>query len=62
MAIRKTTLDDLLAEREPQAVFSKDGLFDERTMEETSLADGLSRDLPPFEGSKPSRQRRLADV
>ena len=29
MAIKKTTLDDLLAGRDPQAVFSKDGLFDE---------------------------------
>lgn len=29
MAIKKNTLDDLLAGRDPQAVFSKDGLFDE---------------------------------
>jgi Transposase, Mutator family len=29
MAIKKDTLDDLLAGRDPKAVFSKDGLFDE---------------------------------
>ena len=29
MAIKKNTLDDLLAGRDPQAVFSKDGFFDE---------------------------------
>jgi putative transposase len=29
MAIRKDTLDQLLEGRDPQAVFSKDGLFDE---------------------------------
>jgi putative transposase len=29
MAIKKNTLDDLLAGRDPRAVFSKDGLFDE---------------------------------
>lgn len=29
MAIKKGTLDELLAGRDPQAVFSKDGLFDE---------------------------------
>ena len=29
MAIKKNTLDELLAGRDPQAVFSKDGLFDE---------------------------------
>ena len=29
MAIKKDTLDGLLAGRDPQAVFTKDGLFDE---------------------------------
>ena len=29
MAIKKDMLDDLLAGRDPKAVFSKDGLFDE---------------------------------
>ncbi len=29
MAIKKDTLDQLLEGREPQAVFSKDGLFDD---------------------------------
>jgi putative transposase len=29
MAIKKDTLDQLLEGREPQSVFSKDGLFDE---------------------------------
>jgi putative transposase len=29
MAIKKDTLDQLLEGRDPQAVFSKDGLFDE---------------------------------
>ena len=29
MAIKKETLDGLLAGRDPQAVFAKDGLFDE---------------------------------
>ena len=29
MAIKKDTLDGLLAGRDPQAVFAKDGLFDE---------------------------------
>ena len=29
MAIKKDTLDDLLAGRDPKAVVSKDGLFDE---------------------------------
>jgi putative transposase len=29
MAIKKDTLDALLAERDPKEVFSKDGLFDE---------------------------------
>lgn len=29
MAIKKDTLNDLLAGRDPKAVFSKDGLFDE---------------------------------
>lgn len=29
MAIKKDTLDDLLAGCDPKAVFSKDGLFDE---------------------------------
>ena len=29
MAIEKDTLDDLLAGRDPKAVFTKDGLFDE---------------------------------
>lgn len=28
MAIKKDTLDGLLAGRDPQAVFAKDGLFD----------------------------------
>ena len=28
MAIKKDTLDALLAERDPKEVFSKDGLFD----------------------------------
>jgi putative transposase len=27
MAIKKETLDDLLVERDPKEVFSKDGLF-----------------------------------
>ena len=50
MAIKKNTLDDLLAGRDPQAVFSKDGLFDElkkalaeRVLNaEIDLAPGLS--------------------
>jgi putative transposase len=29
MAIKKGTLDELLSGRDPQQVFSKDGLFDE---------------------------------
>ena len=29
MAIKKDTLDGLLAGRDPQAVFAKDGLFEE---------------------------------
>ena len=29
MAIKKNTLDEFLAGRDPQAVFAKDGLFDE---------------------------------
>ncbi len=29
MAIKKDTLDELLLGRDPKAVFSKDGLFDE---------------------------------
>ena len=46
MAIKKDTLDGLLAGRDPQAVFAKDGLFDElkKALAERVLTRG---DRPP---------------
>ena len=56
MAIKKDTLDDLLAGRDPKAVFSKDGLFDElkKALAERVLnaeLDGRRLDNEAAEGS-----------
>lgn len=59
MAIKKDTLDDLLAGRDPKAVFSKDGLFDElnRALAERVLNAELDDHLDN-EGAEGSCNRR----
>ena len=59
MAIKKDTLDDLLAGRDPKAVFSKDGLFDElkRALAERVLNAELDDHLDN-EAAEGSRNRR----
>ena len=59
MAIKKDTLDDLLAGRDPRAVFSKDGLFDElkKALAERILNAELDDHLDN-EGAEGSRNRR----
>ena len=50
MAIKKDTLDDLLAGRDPKAVFSKDGLFDK------SLKKALAERVLERRARRSSRQ------
>ena len=59
MAIKKDTLDDLLAGRDPRAVFSKDGLFDElkKALAERVLNAELDDHLDT-EAAEGSRNRR----
>ena len=59
MAIKKDTLDDLLAGRDPKAVFSKDGLFDElkKALAERVLNAELDDHLDN-EAAEGSRNRR----
>jgi putative transposase len=59
MAIKKDTLDDLLANRDPKAVFSKDGLFDElkKALAERVLNAELDDHLDT-EAAEGSRNRR----
>ena len=59
MAIKKDTLDDLLAGRDPKAVFSKDGLFDElkKALAERVLNAELDDHLDT-EAAEGSRNRR----
>ncbi len=59
MAIKKDTLDDLLAGRDPMAVFSKDGLFDElkKALAERVLNAELDDHLDN-EAAEGSRNRR----
>ena len=59
MAIKKDTLDDLLVGRDPKAVFSKDGLFDElkKALAERVLNAGLDDHLDN-EAAEGSRNRR----
>ena len=59
MAIKKDTLDDLLAGRDPKAVFSKDGLFDElkKALAERVLNAELDDPLD-HEGGEGSKNRR----
>jgi putative transposase len=59
MAIKKDTLDDLLAGRDPKAVFSKDGLFDElkKALAERVLNAELADHLDN-EAAEGSRNRR----
>ena len=59
MAIKKDTLDDLLAGRDPRAVFSKDGLFDElkKALAERVLNTELD-DHFDTEAAEGSRNRR----
>ena len=59
MAIKKDTLDDLLAGRDPKAVFSKDGLFDElkKALAERVLNAELEDHLDN-EAAEGSRNRR----
>ena len=54
MPIKKDTLDDLLAGRDPKAVFSKDGLFDEikKALAERMLNAELDDHLDNEEGSR----------
>jgi hypothetical protein len=55
MAIKKDTLDGLLAGRDPQAIFAKDGLFDElkKALAERVLC-GFRRSRPGIPiGSRP---------
>jgi putative transposase len=59
MAIKKDTLDDLLAGRDPKAVFSKDGLFDElkKALAERVLNAELDDHLD-HDAAEGSRNRR----
>ena len=59
MAIKKDMLDDLLAGRDPKAVFSKDGLFDElkKALAERVLNAELDDHLDN-EAAEGSRNRR----
>ena len=59
MAIKKATLDDLLAGRDPKAVFSKDGLFDElkKALAERVLNAELDDHLD-HDAAEGSRSRR----
>ena len=59
MAIKKDTLDDLLVGRDPKAVFSKDGLFDElkKALAERVLNAELDDHLDN-EAAEGSRNRR----
>src|SRR5579863_3739388 len=59
MAIKRDTLDDLLAGRDPKAVFSKDGLFDElkKALAERVLNAELDDHLDN-EAAEGSRNRR----
>ena len=53
MAIKQDTLDDLFAGRDPKAVFSKDGLFDEL---KKALAERvLNAELEVISTMKPRR-------
>ena len=59
MAIKKDTLDDLLAGRDPKAVFSKDGLFDE--LKKALAERGLNAELDDHldnEAAEGSQNRR----
>jgi hypothetical protein len=50
MAIKKDTLDGLLAGRDPQAVFANDGLFDELPIPTKPPCAGRSQRDPAGEG------------